>query len=238
MEISRSRALRGPNLWSRNTAIESIVHCTQQEQNFTQIAGFEDKLRARFPAIGGLQGQGMDNTLSIAHVLEAAALALQAQAGCQVTFSRTHETVEAGTFQVVVEYTEEAVGKRAMALAQELINSTLNDTPFDAKAAIAELRELDEEERVGPSTGSLLNAAIARGIPYRRLTAGSLVQLGWGAKARKFQAAEVDQTSSVAETIAQDKDLTKRLLHAAGVPVPMGRPVKDVEDAWKVAEEV
>ena len=91
---------------------------------------------------------------------------------------------------------------------------------------------------MGPSTASLANAAKARGIPFRRLTAGSLVQLGWGSKARKFQAAEVDQTSSVAETIAQDKDLTKRLLHAAGVPVPMGRPVKDVEDAWKVAEEV
>ncbi len=166
----------------------------------------------------------MDNTLSLAHALEAAALALQAQAGCPVTFSRTHETVETGTYQVVVEYTEEAVGKRAVALAEALIRAALNDTDFDAKAAIAELHALDEDERVGPSTGSLLNAAIARGIPFRRLTAGSLVQLGWGSKARKFQAAEVDQTSSVAESIAQDKDLTKRLLHAAGVPVPMGRP--------------
>ena len=238
MEISRTRALRGPNLWSRNTAIESIVHCPPQELNFTQIAGFEDKLRARFPAIGGLHGQGMDNTLSMAHVLEAAALALQAQAGCPVTFSRTHETVEPGTFQVVVEYTEEAVGKRAMVLAEELIHAALNDTEFDAKAAIAELHELDEDERVGPSTGSLLNAAIARGIPFRRLTAGSLVQLGWGSKARRFQAAEVDQTSSVAETIAQDKDLTKRLLHAAGVPVPLGRPAKDLDDAWAIAQEV
>ncbi|MBQ0131571.1 MAG: ATP-grasp domain-containing protein, partial [Comamonas sp.] len=238
MEITRSRALRGPNLWSRNTATESIVHCAADEYNFMQIPRFEEKLRARFPAIGGLHAQGMDNTLSLAHVLEAAALALQAQAGCLVTFSRTHATVEEGTFQVVVEYTEEAVGKRAVELAEALIQAALQDTPFDAKAAITELHELDEEERVGPSTGSLLNAAIARGIPYRRLTAGSLVQLGWGSKARKFQAAEVDQTSSVAEPIAQDKDLTKRLLHAAGVPVPMGRPAKDLNDAWLIAEEV
>ena len=238
MEISRTRALRGPNLWSRNTAIECVVHCTPQELDFSRIEGFEEQLRARFPAIGGLQTAGIDSRLSLAHVLEAAGLALQAQAGCPVTFSRTHVTPEEGTFQVVVEYTEEAVGKRALALAEELITATLQNAPFDAKAAIAELRELDEEERVGPSTGSLLHAAIARGIPYRRLTAGSLVQLGWGSKARKFQAAEVDQTSSVAETIAQDKDLTKRLLHAAGVPVPMGRPAKDVADAWKIAEEV
>jgi cyanophycin synthetase len=79
---------------------------------------------------------------------------------------------------------------------------------------------------------------VARGIPFRRLTSGSLVQLGWGSKARRIQAAELDATSAVAESIAQDKDLTKRLLHAAGVPVPLGRPVTDVEDAWKVAEEV
>jgi cyanophycin synthetase len=66
---------------------------------------------------------------------------------------------------------------------------------------------------------------------------GSLVQLGWGSKQRRIQAAEVDSTSAVAESIAQDKDLTKRLLHAAGVPVPMGRPVTDVDDAWAVAQK-
>ena len=238
MNISRIRALRGPNLWSRNTAIECIVHCTEQECDFTQIAHFETRVRARFPAIGSLQAQGMDNLLSIGHVLESAALALQAQAGCPVTFSRTHATVEANTFQVVVEYTEEAVGRRAIELADALVQAALNDTPFDAPAAIAELRELDEHERMGPSTQSIVDAAVARGIPFKRLTAGSLVQLGWGSKARKFQAAEVDQTSSVAEAIAQDKDLTKRLLHAAGVPVPLGRPVVDVQDAWAVAQEV
>jgi cyanophycin synthetase len=238
MNITRTRALRGPNLWSRNTAMESIVVCTAQECDFTTIAGFEERVRARFPAIGGLQAQGVDNLLSIAHVLESAALALQAQAGCPVTFSRTHATVEDCTFQVVVEYSEEAVGRRAVELAEQLVQAALNDTPFDIQAAITELRELDEEERMGPSTQSIVDAALARGIPFKRLTKGSLVQLGWGSKARKFQAAEVDQTSSVAEAIAQDKDLTKRLLHAAGVPVPMGRPVTDLDDAWAVAQEV
>ena len=238
MDITRTRALRGPNLWSRNTAIESIVHCLPQEQDIARLPSFEDRLRARFPAIGLLQAQGSDHPLSLAHVLETAALALQAQAGCTVTFSRTHATLEPGTYQVVVEYTEEAVGKLAVERAAQLIAAALNDTPFDAAAAIAELRELDEDERMGPSTGSIVEAAVARGIPYRRLTSGSLVQLGWGSKARRLQAAEVDQTSAVAESIAQDKDLTKRLLHAAGVPVPLGRPVADVEDAWTVAQEV
>ncbi len=238
MQITRIRALRGPNLWTRSTAIEAIVQCEDNEQLYTAIDGFEDKLRARFPSIAPLQPHGAAQRLSLAHVLEVAALSLQAQAGCPVTFSRTHETLEHGTFQVVVEYTEEAVGKLAMEKAQELILAALSDSAFDAETTITELRELDEDGRIGPSTGAIVDAAVARGIPFRRLTSGSLVQLGWGSKARRIQAAELDITSAVAESIAQDKDLTKRLLHSAGVPVPLGRPVQSVDEAWEVALEV
>ncbi|AEB83153.1 cyanophycin synthetase [Alicycliphilus denitrificans] len=238
MQITRIRALRGPNLWTRSTAMEAVVHCEPHEGDYRTLPGFEDRLRARFPKIGALHPHGADQRLSLAHVLEVAALSLQAQAGCPVTFSRTHETVEPGTSQVVVEYTEEAVGRQAMEQAEALVRAALDDTPFDAAAVVARLRELDEDERIGPSTGAIVDAAVARGIPFRRLTSGSLVQLGWGSQARRIQAAELDVTSAVAESIAQDKDLTKRLLHAAGVPVPLGRPVADVHDAWKVAEEV
>ncbi|AVP58777.1 cyanophycin synthetase [Pulveribacter suum] len=238
MQITRIRPLRGPNLWTRATAIEAVVHCDPGECNHAALPGFEERLRARFPAIGALQPHGAEHVLTLAHVLEVAALQLQAQAGCPVTFSRTQQTVEAGTYQVVVEYTEEAVGRLAMEQAGALIQATLQDAPFDADAVIARLRELDEDERIGPSTGSIVDAAVARGIPFRRLTSGSLVQLGWGSRARRIQAAELDTTSAVAESIAQDKDLTKRLLHAAGVPVPLGRPAADLEDAWRVAEEV
>jgi cyanophycin synthetase len=38
--------------------------------------------------------------------------------------------------------------------------------------------------------------------------------------------------------IAQDKQLTRSLLSAVGVPVPEGRPVSDAEDAWKAAQEI
>jgi cyanophycin synthetase len=64
------------------------------------------------------------------------------------------------------------------------------------------------------------------------------VQFGWGSKQRRIQAAETDLTSAIAESIAQDKELTKKLLHAAGVPVPLGRPVEDADDAWAAAQEI
>ena len=238
MEVSRIRALRGPNLWSRRTALEAIVACRPGECSIDNLAGFEPSLRALFPDIGILRETGHAGPVSLAHVLEAAALELQAAAGCPVTFSRTSVTLEPGTYQVVVEYSEEAVGRLALEMAQALVQAALQEAAFDLPAAIARLRELDEDERLGPSTGAIVDAAVARGIPYRRLTRGSLVQFGWGSRQRRIQAAELDATSAVAESIAQDKDLTKKLLRAAGFPVPLGRPVTDADDAWAAALQI
>ena len=238
MEVSRVRALRGPNLWSHHTSVEAIVACTPEEESIGALPGFETRLRARFPQLGQLQPLGHDDTIPLAHVLEIAALDLQAQAGCPVTFSRTTATVESGIYQVVVEYSEEDVGRLALELAQQLIQAARDDAPFDLQAALTQLRDLDEDVRLGPSTGSIVQAAVARNIPFRRLTEGSLVMFGWGSKQRRIQAAEIDATGAIAESIAQDKELTKKLLDAAGVPVPQGRSVVDPDDAWAAALEI
>lgn len=238
MEVTRIRALRGPNLWSHHTAIQSVVACSPVEASIANIAGFEGRLRERFPEISLFQPTGHDDSIPMAHVLEIAALELQAQAGCPVTFSRTTATVDAHVYQVVVEYSEEPVGRLALDLAQALCQSAVDNTAFDLAGALKQLRDLDEDVRLGPSTGSIVDAAVARGIPYSRMTEGSMVRFGWGSKQRRIQAAEMDITSAISEAIAQDKELTKKLLAAAGVPVPMGRSVSDVNDAWEAACEI
>ncbi len=238
MDVTRIRALRGPNLWSRHTAIQAIITCEGAESAIANLPGFEARLRDRFPELGDLIPADHLDTVSMAHALEFAALGLQAQAGCPVTFSRTAQTVDTGVYQVVVEYTEEDVGRLAFERAEQLCRAALADTPFDLDGSLKELRELDEDIRLGPSTGAIVAAALARGIPIRRLTQGSLVQFGWGSKQQRIQAAETSFTSAIAESIAQDKELTKRLLHAAGVAVPLGRPVEDEDDAWAAAQEI
>ena len=238
MEVTRIRALRGPNLWSHHTAIQSVVSCTEAECSVGTMDGFETRLRARFPEISPLQPTGHDDSIPMAHVLELAALDLQAQAGCPVTFSCTTPTVEPRVYQVVVEYSEESVGRLAMELAQALCESAVKDTPFDLSRALAQLKDLDEDVRLGPSTGCIVNAAIAKNIPFSRMTEGSMVRFGWGSNQRRIQAAEMDITSAISEAIAQDKELTKKLLSAAGVPVPAGRVVKSPEDAWAAAVEI
>jgi cyanophycin synthetase len=238
MEITRVRALRGPNLWSRHTSLQASVICSPGECDISELPEFEARLRARFPQVGNLQAIGQNQSISLAQVLEHSCLALQAQVGCPVTFSRTVPSREAGVFQVIVEYTEEAVGRLALQLAEALINASLQNTDFDLSAAHETLQSLDEDERLGPSTGSIVQAAVARSIPFRRLTSGSLVQLGWGRKQHRIQAAEIDRTSAIGESIAQDKQLTKALLRAAGIPVPTGRVVSSATDAWTAAQEI
>ncbi len=241
MDVTRLRALRGPNMWTRRTAMQAVVQCDGAELDVHLRPGFEKRLRALLPGIGPLGGTGRPPVSTAAHALEAAALTLQIQAGCPVTFSHTAPTNQAGLFQVVVEYSEEPVGRAAFEAAVALVAAAADadaQAEFDADAVLARLREIDEDVRLGPSTGCIVQAAVSRGIPYRRLTDGSLVQFGWGKHQRRIWAAEVDATSAVSEAIAQDKDLTKQLLRAAGVPVPFGRPVADVDDAWGAAEEV
>ena len=238
MEIIRQRALRGPNLWGRQTAIEVTLQCTVGEQAEAFVTKLLQSLRTHFSALDGFRLAQAAVPNSLPAILAQTALALQGRAGCPVTFCRAAETIEPGVHQAVIEYIEEAVGHRAIALAGELIQAVRDEQPFDLAQAIAELQSLYEDERLGPSTGAIVDAAVARGIPYRRLTSGSLIQFGWGVHQRRIQAAELDRTSAIAEDIAQDKELTKQLLAAAGVPVPEGRPVSSAEDAWAVAWEI
>lgn len=238
MEVSRVRALRGPNLWCRQTVIEAIVACSEAERLIGDIDAFETRMRARFPDIDLLKPPGQEQPNSIAHALASAALCLQTKVGCVLTYRRTAPTFDAGVYQIIIEYSEEAVGRLAFDLAQELCQAAMHDLPFDLASALRQLSDLNDDVRLGPSTGAIVQAAVKRDIPYRRLTQGSLVQFGWGSRQRRIQAAETDRSSAIAQSIAQDKELTKRLLASAGVSVPDGRCVRTADGAWEAAAEI
>src|SRR5262249_37401392 len=140
--------------------------------------------------------------------------------------------------RVAVEYEEEALGRAALETARMLCLAALRGEPLDVEGERAKLRDLGHEVRLGPSTGAIVAAARRRGIPVRRLHAGSLVQLGHSARLRRICTAETDATSALGEAVAQDKEVTRSLLRAVGVPVPQGRPVADAEDAWAAALEL
>ena len=132
MEVTRTRALRGPNLWTRHTAVEAMVRCTPglESDLSAEQQAFEKRLRHLFPGLGRLQPGEASASLSMAHALEAVALHLQIQAGCPVTFSRTTATPDEGLFQVVVEYSVEQVGKLALQLGRATLLGGVQRTKF------------------------------------------------------------------------------------------------------------
>lgn len=229
-------ALRGPNIWSRETALEGWVE-------FPPAAppppNWRDWLRSWMPGLASDLSEivALDGS-SLARLLTRITLHLQNRAGLQFTFSRTVPTSRPDLLRLVIQYEEEEVGRRAFDLARRMIESAMTGEVFDFNAGHAALRELADEISLGPSTRSIVQAAVQRDIPIRRLTEGSLVQLGWGRKQRKILAAATSQTSAMAEDIVQDKDLTRKLLQQIGLPVPRGRPVRSEEDAWAAALEI
>lgn len=248
MKLLKVLALRGPNLWANFPVLEAWVDLEElKESPSNTIPGLNERLKAWLPtmiehrcSIGERGGffRRLDDGTYPAHILEHVTLELQTLAGCEVGFGRARETATDGVYKVAIEYTDEPFARAALDAGLELYLSAVYDRPFDVAATVARLRALYHQVTLGPSTRAIVRAAAARGIPWRRLNDGSLVQLGWGARQRRILAAATDQTSAVAEEIAQDKQLTRQLLRAAGIPTPRGYPVATALEAWETAQDL
>jgi cyanophycin synthetase len=211
------------------------------------VAGFSKRLLAAVPTLqehpcsrerpGGFV-ERLEEGTGWPHVLEHVALELQTLAGSDVSFGRALRSGDEHVWWVIVEYEEEELGLESVRQAAGLIRACLANQPVDAEAVVQQLRELWEDVRLGPSTGVIVEEARRRGIPVRRLGTGSLVQLGLGRHLRRIQATTCDTTSIIAADIAQNKDLTKRMLQGIGLAVPQGSVARDVERAVEAAREI
>ena len=248
LRVTRLRALRGPNYWRLAPVIACDVRLGALEPvTSADVPGFNDRLLDALPTLhqhpctrdvpGGFVQRLIEGT-HIPHILEHVALELQTLAGSDVGFGRVVQSGDAGVWWVIVAYDEEEVGLQAMRDAVSLVRAALGGPAFDVAAAITELQDLFERVRLGPSTWAIVEEARRRGIPVRRLNSRSLVQLGLGRNLRRIQATLTDHTSAIAIEIAQDKDDTKRVLEAIGLPVPHGAVADTEDDAVAFAQEI
>ena len=248
MEFLEVMSLRGPNIWTYRPVLEAWVDIgALEDAPSNTIPGFYERLTAWLPSLiehqcsigerGGFLKRVREGTWA-GHILEHVTLELQNLAGMQSGFGKARGTSVRGVYKVAVRARNEEVSRACLNAARDLVMAAIEDQPFDVPATVERLRDLAERRLLGPSTACIVDAATERRIPSLRLTEGNLVQLGYGAKSRRIWTAETDQTSAIAESISSDKDLTKRLLQACGVPVPEGREVDSPEDAWEAAEDV
>lgn len=250
MKILEIKVMKGPNYWSvrRHKLVVMLLDLEDLEQKPTNlIPGFLDRIRNMFPTMyshrcsegvdGGFFKRAEEGTW-MGHVIEHIALELQTLAGMETGFGRTRGAGKEGQYYVVFSYVEEEVGRATAKAAVEIAERLIIGEPFDVEGFIQELREIREKVRLGPSTGSIVQEAINRNIPWIRLNRNSLVQLGYGINQRRIQATVASTTSNIAVDIACDKEDTKNLLEAAEVPVPRGRIIYDTEDLQAAIDRI
>ncbi len=234
MKILEINAMRGPNYWSvrRHNLIVMVLDLEAMEEYPTnKVTGFSDRLKKLFPSMyshrcsEGCEGgffMRVDQGTWMGHVVEHIALEIQTMAGMDTGFGRTRGYGEQGVYHVVFSYIEEDAGRYAAKAAVRICEALISAQDYDMDEDIQNMRELREAQRLGPSTGSIVEEAESRGIPWIRLNKYSLCQLGYGANQKRIQATVTSETSSIGVELACDKEDTKYLLEQAQVEVPRG----------------
>ena len=250
LTILETRVYRGANIWSYEKAIHLVIDLGGLEDFPTNtIAGFTDNLLAALPGLrehscsrgrrGGFVERLNEGTW-LGHVTEHTALALQQVVGHDIRRGKTRQVKgQPGHYNVIFGYVDEQVGLSAARLAVRLVNHLVEADPeFDFEAEREAFILRAERTAFGPSTQAILDEAVSRDIPWIRLNQYSLVQLGQGVHAKRIRATMTSATSAIAVDVASDKDLTTRLLGAAGLPVPRQESVRSADQAVRAAERI
>ncbi len=247
MKILEIRTLRGPNYWSgywKKLIIMRLDIGDYEQKPTDKIKGFYKRMDELMPSLnshgcsygedGGFLRRVKEGTWA-GHVVEHFALELQTLAGMEVGYGRTRETSEKGIYNVVFAYMEEEVGRYAARAAVQLFldfaeGKEVSEIKATLEKEIQEMREIREEVRFGPSTGSIVEEAESRNIPFIRLNDQSLVQLGFGVHQQRIQATTTAKTNMISVDIAGNKAATKKLLGEMGVPVPNGYAIREEDE--------
>ena len=249
MQVREIKVLRGPNFWSikKHKLIQILLDLEELEfQPTNKIPGFYERIQQLLPSLyehqcseghrGGFFKRVKDGTW-MGHVIEHIALELQSLAGMKYTvFGRTRSTGKEGWYHVVFAYEEEQSGRHAAGAAIRIAHALINGEDYDVEKDVKKIHDLWHTEKLGPTTYSIVEEAQKRNIPVLRVDEGSLVQLGYGSRQKRVEAAITSYTSSIAVDLAGDKNRTKKLLTSANIPVPFGEVVDSVENLKSVIE--
>jgi len=250
LTILETRVYRGASVWSYERAIHLVVDLGVLEHYPTNLLpDFTDHLLLMLPGLrehscsrgrrGGFVERLHEGTW-LGHVAEHCALALQQVVGHDIRRGKTRMVKgRPGVYNVIYGYVDEQVGLAAGQLAVRLVNHLVEGDPdLDWDAELEAFIKRAERTAFGPSTQAIVDEAVSRDIPWIRLNPHSLVQLGQGVHAKRIRATMTSETASIAVDIASDKDLTTKLLGAAGLPVPKQESVRSADQAARVADRI
>ncbi len=253
MRILKIQTLRGPNYWSIRRHKLVVMRLDLEElanSPSNEIPGFYEGLVATLPSLeehfcspgcrGGFFSRVREGTM-MGHIIEHVALELQERAGMAVGFGRTRETATPGVYQVVIEYIDEEAGRYAARAAVRLCQSIIARGYYpqqELEQDLRDLKDLQHDASLGPSTEAIVKEAEAKGIPWMSLGTRFLIQLGYGVHQKRMQATMSDRTGILGVELACDKEGTKRILASAGVPVPRGTVIEYLDELEAATQQV
>jgi cyanophycin synthetase len=243
IKLAATSVYVGPNLYARSRAIRLKIDFgrTDSRQTVAEL-GIAEAIDGDLPGIRERLGDRLLD-LTLGEILAELSLEIQRVAGCEVPLVALSRSPSGDRpVEVVFGYETEEIGLEAGALARELLRSLIKDADRKPDFSLAdELRsfiKFAQRRALGPSTGSLIQAAEARGIPWVRLNDQSLVQLGHGKYQRRIEATITSMTPYIAVELASNKQMTNRILGELGLPVPRQRKVYDTEEAVRAADKI
>lgn len=241
MQIIAIRNIEGPNIYSYRPIIKTTIDIGEYEDiSSAEIEGFNTRLLALLPGLyghycsRGRQGGFVERLYEgtyLAHIFEHVALELQCMAGEEVNFGKTRDAGSKGRYYVVVGYRTAALAVKALYVTNHILQAILAKQNIDMETAVKSIKDVGAEGCLGPSTAALYAEARKRNIPVARMGESSLLFLGYGYKRRRVWATLTDHTSALASDLACDKQLTKQVLSASGIPVPDGVVVTSIAEA-------
>lgn len=243
VDILQTRFIPRPNAWGPIDTCDVTIRIDSADlaSSCNDLSSRLSSLLPEFvriplpPPIDPVEPKGFGHARLVCQL----ALALQlAGRESRARFLRVVPTDESLVFRAGVEALDPTLVVTCLREAVGTLQMLVAGNHPDIDAIRSRLTDHADDVCLGPSTMLIVQAAEERGIPWRRLSDLSLVQLGQGRFQRRIWTAETDRTPAIAEAISRDKQLTKRLLDAAGVPVPKGRLVGSAAEAWHAAAEL
>jgi cyanophycin synthetase len=252
MRIESTRRLRGPNVYLDRPVMVAHMYLEDLGGLEThQLPEFTHTLLATLPgladhhcATGGPGGfvYRLHHGTYFGHVTEHVAIELSVLIGREVNFGRTIANLPG--YDIVIECPVDEppdcrIAEDLLQLAADIVLEIIEGSTGPAIAERLEpIRERWENNRPGPTTAAIAAAARMRGLPVERMDDLSLLRIGHGRHRRLVWAALTDATSAIGVDIAGDKQLTRRMLADAAVPVPPGGLASTAEEALDIFRAV
>ncbi|MCP4768905.1 MAG: cyanophycin synthetase [Gammaproteobacteria bacterium] len=255
MKITATNVYVGPSIYANFPVIRMVLDIGVLVDWPSVKCGreFTDGLQQALPTLtehgcsyretgGFIRRLTEDEGTWMGHIMEHVALEIQNIAGSGVSFGRTRTTGETGMYNMIYAYKQRDAGIEAGHLALRLLMHLLPehlqqqvdhpiDPEFDFESELEAFVRRAQRREFGPSTQSLVDAAVERNIPWLRLNEYSLVQFGHGKYQKRIQATVTSDTGTIATSLASDKEGTHSLLRDMGLPVPKQSMFSSEDDA-------